>query len=74
MLMDADNVILLAQCLSNRYMPVYSFTFVFFLGQGTGQRSWSAKIAQFLVFLYIICFKAQKETRHKKSFNVYLCI
>ena len=45
MLMDADNVILLAQCLSNRYMPVCSFTFCFFLGQGTGQRSWSAKIA-----------------------------
>ena len=30
MLMDADNVILLAQCLSNRYMPGCSFTFVFF--------------------------------------------
>ena len=36
MLMDADNVILLAQCLSNRYMPVCSFTFVFFR---SGQRS-----------------------------------
>ena len=44
MLIDADNVILLAQCLSNRYMPVCSFTFGF-LGQGRGQRSWSAKIA-----------------------------
>ena len=29
MLMDADNVILLAQCLRNRYMPVCSFTFGF---------------------------------------------
>ena len=44
MLMDADNVILLAQCLSNRFMPVCSFTFVF-LGQGRGQMSWSAKRA-----------------------------
>ena len=44
MLIDADNVILLAQCLSNRYMPVCSFTFGC-LGQGRGQRSWSAKIA-----------------------------
>ena len=38
MLMDADNVILFAQCLSNRYMPVCSFTSGF-LGQGRGQRS-----------------------------------
>ena len=44
MLIDADNAILLAQLLSNRYMPVCSFTFGF-LGQGRGQRSWSAKIA-----------------------------
>ena len=44
MLMDADNVIMLAKCLSKRYMPVCSFIFDF-LGQGRGQKSWSANIA-----------------------------
>ena len=55
MLMDADNVILLAQCLSNRYMPVCSFTFGF-LGQDRGQRSWSAKLLNFLIFRTLYVF------------------
>ena len=42
--MDADNVILLAQCLSNRDRPVYKFA-IDYLGQDRGQRSWSAKCA-----------------------------
>ena len=46
MLMDADNIILLAQCLSNRYMPVCRFT-IGFLGQDRGQRSLSAKLRNF---------------------------
>ena len=40
--MDADNVILLAQCLNNRARPVYTFT-IGYIGQDRGQRSWSAK-------------------------------
>ena len=55
MLMDADNVILLAQCLSIRYLPVCSFTFVF-LGQDRGQRSWSAKIAKLLNYCTLYVF------------------
>ena len=40
--MDADNVILLAQCLNNRARPVYTFK-IGFIGQDRGQRSRSAK-------------------------------
>ena len=42
--MDADNVILLAKCLSNRARPVCRFA-IDYLGQDRGQRSWSAKCA-----------------------------
>ena len=42
--MDADNVILLAQCLSNRARPVCRFA-IDYLGEDRGQRSWSAKCA-----------------------------
>ena len=40
--MDADNVIRVPQCLSNRARPVYTFT-IGNIGQDRGQRSWSAK-------------------------------
>ena len=50
MLMDADNIILLASCLSNRARPVYIFK-IDCLCQDRGQRSMSAKSAQFLEFL-----------------------
>ena len=36
--MDADNVIQLVQCLSNRTRPVYTFA-IGYLGQDRGQRS-----------------------------------
>ena len=42
--MDADNVILLAQCLSNRARLVCRVA-IDYLGQDRGQRSWSAKCA-----------------------------
>ena len=40
--MDADSVIRVPQCLSNRARPVYTFK-IGYLGQHRGQRSWSAK-------------------------------
>ena len=40
--MDADSVIRVPQCLSNRARPVYTFDNGY-LGQHRGQRSWSAK-------------------------------
>ena len=51
MLVDADNVILLAQHLRNIHfhMPVCGFT-IGFLGQGRGQRSWNAKLLNILIF------------------------
>ena len=49
MLMDADNSILLAQCLCNRYMPVCRFT-IEFLGQGRDQRSF--EIDSFLISVH----------------------
>ena len=42
--MDADNVILLAQCLGNRARPACRFA-IDYLGQDRGQRSWRAKCA-----------------------------
>ena len=71
MLMDADNVIMLAQSLSNRYMPVCRFTIVF-LSQGRGRRSWSAKLVNFLNFctLYVFKHKTRPET---KKVLIYLC-
>ena len=65
MLMDADDVILLGQCLSYRYMPVCSFTFGF-LGQGRDQRSWSAKIAKFLEFCTLYVFKRKNDRTQRK--------
>ena len=47
MLMDADNVILLAQCLSNKALLVCKFA-IGYLGQDRGQRSLSAKKAKTL--------------------------
>ena len=40
--MDADSVIWVPQCPSNRARPVYTFE-IGYLGQHRGQRSWSAK-------------------------------
>ena len=40
--MDADNVIRVPQCLSNRARPVYTSESGY-LGQQRGQRSWSSK-------------------------------
>ena len=40
--MDADSVIRVTQCLSNRTRPVYTIEIGYF-GQHRGQRSWSAK-------------------------------
>ena len=54
MLMDAENVILLAQCLSSIYMPVCRFT-IGFLGQGRGQRSSSAKLFNFCSLYVFKC-------------------
>ena len=53
--MDADNVIQLVQCLSNTGRPVCKFA-IDYLGQDRGQRSWSAKCAQFVISLCNNCF------------------
>ena len=45
--MDADNVILLAKCLSNKAFLVCNFA-LGYLGQDRGQRSLSAKRAKIL--------------------------
>ena len=45
--MDADNVFLLAQCLSNKTMLICRFA-IGYLGQGRGQTSLSAKMAKIL--------------------------
>ena len=72
--MDADNVILLARCLSNIAGSVYRFAFGC-LGEGRGQRSLSARKYSVLLLLNmhtLICFKTHEETRHRVKFNVYL--
>ena len=71
MLMDADNIILLAQFLSNRYMPVCRFT-IGFLGQDRGQRSLSAKLRIFLIFVHYM-FLSAKSDQTQESLNVYMC-
>ena len=53
--MDADNVILLAQCLSNKAMLVCRFP-IGYLGHGRGQRSLSAKRAKILNVMQYIWF------------------
>ena len=69
--MDADNVILLAQCLSNRAGSVYRFLFGY-LGQNRSQRSWSAKKIILSLNIYtLISFKIHIETRHRVKF---MCI
>ena len=70
MFMDADYVILLAQCLSNKYMSVCRFT-IGFLDQGRGQRSWSAKTTLFNFCTFT--FLKRKQDLAQESFNVYLC-
>ena len=67
-LMDADNVIVLAQCLSNIYIPVCIFT-IGFLGQGRGQRSWSAKLPNFLNFCTLYLLSAKRD-QIQESFNI----
>ena len=72
--MDADNVILLSQCLSNRASPVCKFA-IDYLGQDKGQRSWSAKCALFAIFRAISVFNLKKD-QACANFNVnpYLCM
>ena len=72
--MDADNVIPLAQCLSNRARPVCRYT-IAYLGQDRGQRSWSAKSAEFVIFHAIIVLNLKKD-QACANFNVklYLCL
>ena len=65
MLMDADNIILLAQCLSNVLMPVCRFT-IGILGQDRGQRSWKAKLLNSLNFCTIYVFKRKKRPDTRK--------
>ena len=60
---DTDNVILLAQCLANRARLVCRFA-IDYLGQDRGQRSWSAKCAEFVIFHAIIVFLHLKKTRN----------
>ena len=61
--MYADNVILLAQCLSNGTRPVCRFA-IDYLGQDGGQRSWSAKCALNVLFFMPKLFLTLKYTRH----------
>ena len=63
-LMDADNVILLDQCL----MPVCIST-IGFLGQGRGQRSWSGKSPNFLNFCTLYLLSAKRD-QIQESFNI----
>ena len=70
--MDADNVILLAQCLSNKVMLVCRFA-IGYLGQGRGQRSLSAKRAKILnVYAIYMAFSPPKDLI-RVNFNVYQC-
>ena len=70
--MDADNVILLAQCLSNKAMLVCRFT-IGYLGQGRGQRSLSAKRSKILnVYAIYMVLRPPKDLIRGK-FNVYQC-
>ena len=72
--MDADNVILLAQCLSNRARPVCKFA-IGYLGQDRGQRSWSAKCANYVIFHAIIAFNLKKDQACANfNVNLYLCL
>ena len=72
--MNADNVILLAQCLSNRARPVCRFA-IDYLGQDRGQRSWSAKCALFVIFHAIIVFNLKKDQACANfDLNLYLCL
>ena len=71
MLMDADSVILLAQCLSNIYMPVCRFT-IGFLPQDRGQRSGSATLRNIMNFVHYM-FLSAKRDQIQESFNEYLC-
>ena len=70
MLMDADSVILLAQCLSNRYMPVCSFTFDF-LGQAEFKGHGVQKLLNFLNVCTLYVFKHKKRPDTK---IVLMCI
>ena len=70
--MDADSVIRVPQCLSNRARPVYTFD-IGYLGQHRGQRSWSAKNAiNFLNCDIRYSFKL-KMRPNQCYFNVNLC-
>ena len=61
--MDADNVILLAQCPSNSARLVCRFA-IDYTGQDRGQRSWSAKCAKFVIFHAFIVVNPKIKTRH----------
>ena len=72
--MDADNDILLVQCLSNRGRPVCRFA-IDYIGQDRGQRSWSAKCAEFVIFHAKIAFNLKKDqARANFNINLYLCL
>ena len=53
--MDADSVIRVPKCLSNRARPVYTFE-IGYLGQHRGQRSWSANMGLISWIVIKICF------------------
>ena len=62
--MDADNVILLAQCLSNRARSVYTFE-IGYLGQDRSKVMECKKVLNFLNFdaRYALRLKMRPDTR-----------
>ena len=58
--MDVDKDILLAQCLKNSVRLVYIFA-IDYVGQYRGQRSWSAKLLNFLIFYYMYDWKLTRK-------------
>ena len=70
--MDADNVILLAQSLSEEAMLICRFT-IGYIGQGRGQRLFSAKRAKILnVYAVYMALNPPKELT-RGYFDVYQC-
>ena len=63
LLMDVDKDILLAQCQRNSVRSVYTFA-TNYIGQYRGQRSWSAKWLNFLIFNYI-CNERPRQSHSK---------
>ena len=70
--MDADNIIQLAQCLNNRARPVYTFA-ICYLSQDRGQRSWSAKTCLISCILMQDMLLSSKLDQIQGYFNVHLC-